>query len=105
MIKNLFAVVLFTTIVFAEEVTLNNSSNTELQFSDIDFDIDQIPEQNVTVEPRIITQRFSAQPKVITERVVGEPRVITEQLLEPLRQRIVIAPRINQTTEQLQPDF
>lgn len=92
MIKNLFTVALLTTIVFTEEMSLNNSTNTELQFSDFDYDINDIPVQNVSVEPRIITQRFSAQPKVITERVVGEPRVITEELLEPLRQRIVIAP-------------
>lgn len=43
----------------------------------------------------MITQRFSANPKVITERIIGEPRVVTEEVVEPLRQRIVVAPRIN----------
>lgn len=66
---------------------------------------DNLAEQKLTVQPQIITERYSADPKIITERIVAEPKVVKEQLLEPLRQRIVIQPKINQQVEKLVPVF
>ncbi len=46
-----------------------------------------------------------AEPKVITERIIGKPKVIQDEQVEPLRQRIIISPSINQKIEQLIPEF
>lgn len=57
-------------------------------------------------EPKIITQRFAAEPKIITERsIASKPKIITESYVEPFRQRVVIAPSINQKVEVLLPDY
>lgn len=81
-------------------LTASSSSSSQVDFSKA-----QITTKSIQAEPKIITQRYSAEPKVITERIVGKPQIVTEENVEPLRQRIVIQPQINQKIEQLIPEF
>lgn len=82
---------------------LNQSK--DLSFDDIEIDGKNLQEEIVEQEPEIYTERMSAEPKVVTERIIGEPKVIQENLVEPLRQRIIISPVVNQQVEQIEPDF
>lgn len=59
----------------------------------------------MTAEPKIITQRFAAEPRIITEKTIGKPQLIQENYVEPLRQRVVISPKIKQKVEHLIPDY
>lgn len=86
------------------EQTQQLSSKT-LTFSDADFANVVGTVENVTAEPKIITQRFAAEPRIITERTIGEPRIVEENYVEPLRQRVVVAPSIKQKVEYLIPDY
>lgn len=103
--KFLTSCFLLAGLTFAIEQTQGTSSSG-ITFSDKDFASAVVQSQEVvTAAPKIITQRFAAEPKIITERTVGQPKVITENWVEPLRQKIMITPSINQKVEHLAPDY
>lgn len=48
--------------------------------------------ENITNEPRIITERVTAPPKVLTERITADPKIITENIEMPVKQLIITQP-------------
>lgn len=74
-------------------------------FAGIDFSKAKGTTESVLAQPQFITERVALDPKLITERAVGAPKIIKENYVEPLRQKVVIAPVINQSIERLIPDY
>ena len=48
--------------------------------------------ENITNEPRVITERVTAAPKVLTERITADPKIITENIEMPVKQLIITQP-------------
>ena len=75
------------------------------EFAGIDFSKVKGTTESVFAQPQYVTERVALDPKLITERTVGAPKIIKENYVEPLRQKVVISPVINQSIERLIPDY
>lgn len=76
----------------------------QLTFADIQIP-DNLEPIDVLEKPQFNIETFNAEPRIITERVQGDPVYMREELIEPIRQRVVIQPQINQRVEKLVPIF
>ena len=50
--------------------------------------------EEITNEPRIITEEVTAAPRVLTERVTADPKIIEEKIELPIKQKIITQPTI-----------
>lgn len=106
MLSQKIIVFFFLSLIHTLDQSQSNSGviGADLTFADIEVP-QNLQGEVLLQKPLVRTQSFQSEPQIITERVTGQPEIFREELIEPIRQRVVIQPQINQRIEKLVPIF